>query len=222
MDHVEATRRMAAEQYLLDEMSAAEREEFEEHFFACDECADAVETGTVLVTNARAIFQETPERRRLVAEKKPWFGWLWQGWSLAPGLAMAGCALLAVLVGYQNFVQIPGLRRQAESGEFAMMAAIPVRAARSAQELTLSKHTGLLTLRAVHEWEDSYPRYEATIERASGEVLLKTESPATQEDLTISLRPERLQAGQYTLVIYGLTEGSEKKVVQRVPFQLTE
>jgi len=39
MNHQEALRRSAVEKYLLNEMPQPERDEFEEHFFGCQECA---------------------------------------------------------------------------------------------------------------------------------------------------------------------------------------
>ncbi len=39
MDHSEATRTMASEKYLLDELSDEARDSFEEHFFDCRVCA---------------------------------------------------------------------------------------------------------------------------------------------------------------------------------------
>jgi hypothetical protein len=38
MTHAEAIRIMATEQYTLGELSQALRDEFEEHFFECQEC----------------------------------------------------------------------------------------------------------------------------------------------------------------------------------------
>jgi anti-sigma factor RsiW len=55
MDHAEATRKSAAEQYLLGEMSEEEALEFERHFFACADCAEAVEAGAALAANARKV-----------------------------------------------------------------------------------------------------------------------------------------------------------------------
>ena len=39
MDHREAIESQAVERYLLKEFSASERDEFEEHYFGCGECA---------------------------------------------------------------------------------------------------------------------------------------------------------------------------------------
>ncbi len=58
MDHWEATRNFAVEQYLLGELSETQRDEFEHHFFDCPECAEGVVTAAILVANARAVFRE--------------------------------------------------------------------------------------------------------------------------------------------------------------------
>ena len=39
MDHKEAVETMAAQRYVLDEMTPEDQEAFEEHFFGCTECA---------------------------------------------------------------------------------------------------------------------------------------------------------------------------------------
>ncbi|MGA8809281.1 MAG: zf-HC2 domain-containing protein, partial [Thermoanaerobaculia bacterium] len=58
MTHDEAKKSMAAEAYVLDDLEAAERNAFEEHFFDCTDCtadvldaakvADGVRTGNVV------------------------------------------------------------------------------------------------------------------------------------------------------------------------------
>jgi len=45
MEHAEATETMAAERYLLGEMTPEDRDAFEEHFFGCAECATDVRHG---------------------------------------------------------------------------------------------------------------------------------------------------------------------------------
>ena len=49
MDHSESIRLMAAEKYLLGELAPELREQFEEHFFDCQECALDVRAGAALV-----------------------------------------------------------------------------------------------------------------------------------------------------------------------------
>src|SRR5207249_11960005 len=50
MDHQEAIQKYAADGYLLNELTEAEREEFEEHFAECDDCSDYVRDGLRFAT----------------------------------------------------------------------------------------------------------------------------------------------------------------------------
>jgi len=45
MAHEEAEKTHAVESYLLNELTEEERSRFEEHYFECNECADAVMAG---------------------------------------------------------------------------------------------------------------------------------------------------------------------------------
>jgi anti-sigma factor RsiW len=223
MDHVEATRKFAVEQYLLGELSESEREEFEQHFFACPECAETLETGAALIANAREVFRE-PARLPRQASVPGWKRWLGLEWGFAPAAALAGCVLMLAVVGYQNLVQIPAMRQRGEGGDLAMAPAIAIRAARAPQALTFSRHAAAVPLLVVHEWEEPYSNYVAEVARADGQqVVTRSETAATTADLSILIRPGRLQTGPYTLTIYGLREGSaERTPVSRIPFTLTE
>lgn len=53
MEHQEAVETLASERYLLGEMSDAERDAFEEHFFACVECAGDVKAGARMKQGVR-------------------------------------------------------------------------------------------------------------------------------------------------------------------------
>jgi len=55
MDHIEAVRTRAAERYALKQMTPAEIEIFEEHFFTCQECAEEVKWISVFEQNAKKI-----------------------------------------------------------------------------------------------------------------------------------------------------------------------
>jgi hypothetical protein len=58
--HPAAAGLLAVEQYLLDELSSALRDQFEDHFFGCPECAEALRVGLILRENARALFRADP------------------------------------------------------------------------------------------------------------------------------------------------------------------
>jgi hypothetical protein len=220
MDHAEATRRLAAEQYSLGEMTEAEQTEFEQHFFECAECAEAVDSGVALTANAQSVFAESnlglaePAR-----ERRSWSFWL--NWRWAPAAALAGWAVAAVLAGYQ-FLRVPG-----SANEFTVAPAISVRATRAAQTLTFSKHNGAITFAIDHEWDQSYTAYDAQIERAADhQPVFDSKIPGAQvaaNPLSVSLRTARLQTGVYILTVYGLAEGAAGKApLERISFTLTE
>src|SRR5262252_5269488 len=112
MNHREAVETLALERYLLDEMADQERDAFEEHFFSCAECAedaraggamrDAVAAGMATAAAAkmspaaRLLTMPAP-RRRLSSIVVPW----------------AAAASLALVAGYQAFIAVPALRRNA-------------------------------------------------------------------------------------------------------------
>jgi hypothetical protein len=58
MDHETAVQTKATERYFLGELTGADREGFEEHFFMCPECAEDVRAMTVFAANAKAVFRE--------------------------------------------------------------------------------------------------------------------------------------------------------------------
>ena len=57
MDHNEALQLQAVEKYVLGELPPPLRDEFEKHFFDCQECALNVKAGAGFVDNARAVWR---------------------------------------------------------------------------------------------------------------------------------------------------------------------
>jgi anti-sigma factor RsiW len=98
MEHQEATRTQASSRYLLGELSATEREAFEEHYFSCPLCAEEVRLGASLADNAKAVFSEPSFRRETEWRARPrWMAWLRPA-TLVP---TAAAAALLILYGYQ-------------------------------------------------------------------------------------------------------------------------
>lgn len=116
MNHETAIASEAVERYLLNELSADERDAFEEHYFDCEQCASAVRTGTALKINGQAVAKEAqrPSRPGQVTEIRPRPGtparhfWI-------PAIPAAAAAMLAVVAGYQSQVTIPRLTAMAMS-----------------------------------------------------------------------------------------------------------
>ncbi len=111
MDHNRAAETQAAEKYILGELSNAERDEFEEHYFSCRICADQVRETAGFVEDAAAVLRsglaEASAERREPARPRFW------SWIPNPRFAfsLAAAGLLLVVAAAQ-FVQIRGLRGQ--------------------------------------------------------------------------------------------------------------
>jgi hypothetical protein len=116
MDHNLASETYAAERYLLGEMPPEERDEFEEHFFSCRVCGEDVQTTSVFIANAKALYRDRDLQASPALKKAMlWRDWLrrdWSGWLRLPVTVPSFAALtLAAVVCYQNAVVIPGLRK---------------------------------------------------------------------------------------------------------------
>lgn len=102
MTHDTAIETMAAERYLLDEMSEVERHRFEEHFFACAECAESLRIDSRLSRDAATLFAPAPAGRvavhpaAMTARRRP-------SWIPSPAVAVpwAAAATLALALGLQ-------------------------------------------------------------------------------------------------------------------------
>src|SRR6185295_11202419 len=87
MDHEQAVKMHAAERYLLDELSQEERDDFEEHYFTCVNCADEVRAAFAFADNTKAVFSRQADAaaaRPVIVEPRPrmdWFAWLRPAWA---------------------------------------------------------------------------------------------------------------------------------------------
>jgi hypothetical protein len=109
MTHQHALDTMAAERYLLDEMTEVEKHAFEDHFFDCGDCAEEVRRGELIRQEVR----RAPRGAGVAAQSTKFVAFpkrpVWQRPSVV--IPWAAAATLAVAVGYQSLVTVPGLRR---------------------------------------------------------------------------------------------------------------
>jgi hypothetical protein len=125
MNHNEAEEQMAVERYLLGELDANAREDFEEHMFSCPECALDARVATVFIDEAKAeLGQVAPSQSEVKnagkKEKGPGHWFLW----LRPAFAAPVLAALVLVICYQNLVTFPGLRKS--SGQPAVIPVAPL------------------------------------------------------------------------------------------------
>jgi len=97
MDHQTALSTQAIERYTLGELTSPEREEFEEHYFGCVECADALRAYEIFAANARAVFEEDDARARQGSAAPGKTSW-WRKWYGMPVLGPALVFAMALVM----------------------------------------------------------------------------------------------------------------------------
>jgi len=116
MEHSYASEHHLVEQYLLDELSPAARDEFEEHFFDCRECAAELKVTSEFLQLARSELQRQEFAAAQASAQTSVGSRAWSAlqdllqWR--PVVAFAVLATCLVVVVYQNSVTLPRLRSE--------------------------------------------------------------------------------------------------------------
>jgi anti-sigma factor RsiW len=210
MDHSESIRLMAAEKYLLGELTPELREQFEEHFFDCQECALDVRAGAALVEHSKVVLSEpvavSPTRVPVPAGGKP--GWL--AW-LRPALVVPVLAVLLAVIGYQNLVTYPQLKQMASSPQILPWASINV-STRGASTTQISPRPGQgFHLLVNIPPEGRYTSYTFDLSSPSGRLEWSRTIPAASSDeaRSIYVPGTNQEQGVYTLAVRGKTAANE-------------
>lgn len=228
MDHTEAIRLKAAERYLLGELKADERDQFEEHYFGCSECALDIKAGATFMDNARDILASG---KALAPESAPipraqsWFTIF-----LRPAFAAPAFALLLLVVAYQSGIVIPQLRTQL--GQATEPRAIPSFSLIAAN----SRGGSPLTIRVPANQPFSiyldippgsqFPYYNCQLltESGSPEFSVNVSSAEARESIQLLVPASRLGAGKHVLIVRGSESpdgtGAASAEVARYTFSL--
>jgi hypothetical protein len=142
MNHNEAVEQMTMERYLLSELDSDAREDFEEHLFCCPDCALDSRVANMFIEEARSqlgeIARSQPEAKYTGKRDKGLAGWF--SW-LRPAFAAPVFAALVAVIGYQNLVTVPALRKAAS--EPAVIPDAPLSGAtRGAMDTTVVAERG--------------------------------------------------------------------------------
>jgi Putative zinc-finger len=196
MDHQYATENYAVEKYLLGEMNQAEREEFEEHYFSCAECADAVRTGTYFADNAQSASKANPGRPtgtgQVVKMKTRPRPTPWQRLSAPVGIA---AALLLAIVGYRNLTP-----PAAEQPQLLARNVIQPAARGTGNLVQLKPGQKTAVLRMDLNIDPPYPYYTVDVRTQSGKSILH-QITAAPSDSALEIAP--IPAGQYEISVRG-------------------
>ena len=203
MDHEEALRIQAAERYLLGEMAGPELQAFEEHYFSCPECAEALTADAIFADNARNVFADRELRKGRASQAR----WFWfRKWFTRQAMVPALAALaLLVTTGYLGLVTIPGLKnRLAETTAFQPVAVFALHSvSRGARQVIRVPEGARFYTIFVDLPSASAADYFCEIRDTSGALRASITVPhsATSDTLNLLLDPSHTPPGDYTLVV---------------------
>ncbi len=224
MNHQAAIAAQSVEKYLLGELSASERDEFEEHFFCCHECAQDVRAGSIFAANARAVLKEqrAAARERETNQSAPawWLAWIRPSVWAPAAAAVFFCAISA----WQYAVIIPSLRGDVArlSAPRAYSAYFLRPAERGAgQLLSLSRSDPFLGLSLDVPPGTAFTSYECDLTSSAGTFAVMAPAPDSPgAPLNVLVPGSSLHTGAYTLVLRGRTAESTGVELNRYYFTI--
>jgi len=227
MDHNEAIRLQAAVKYVLGELSPVQREEYEEHYFDCGECAVDIKALATFTDTTREVLRRERESqlaKDLVPARGGWLRWL------QPVVAVPAMAALLLIIAYQNAVTIPKAREEATSGAaqvFVTSRTAKMAVVRGSDELTKLSARPNESLPIKFDFTPSpvSDAYVCQLQEESGRSVLQVRLPGsfTNKEVNLVVPPNRVKAGKYTLVFTadpGATGQPTKNEVLRLSFAI--
>jgi len=231
MNHSEALQQMAAERYLLDELTPDAREAFEEHLFDCSECALDLRAGAVFVEAAKTLLQlpelagaAVPSPSRPHKIKRQW----WLFW-LRPAFATPAFASLLLVLGYQNLVTYPRLRAAASQPRLIPWAQLRG-AMRGGAPLVITadrEHGVALPVDLPSQPnEGAYASYSIDLHDPQGKLVFgsvvaaPSESDSSPQRLGLVIPGAMLRNGVYTLAVSGVAPNGERTVIDQYAFEV--
>ncbi|HEX6098302.1 MAG TPA: zf-HC2 domain-containing protein [Thermoanaerobaculia bacterium] len=206
MDHSEATAAYATDRYLLGELTAAEADAFEEHFFDCADCADELRVGLRFMNGGHGMAREAaaPEEPKVVRldQHRP-RRTAWLPAAVAAALVLAVTTPLLLRLRPATGVSVGPSVEQTRQHSFLLEASrgagdVPVLDGKVRNDLVLDVPV-----------DPAYSRYEARIQRPGGPSLTVPVTPDPNGEPT-SLSVSGLSAGAHELVIVGFDQGGRQ------------
>lgn len=206
MDHQQATRLMAVEKYLLNELPPELRDEFEEHFFDCQECADGLRATEAFLEATKNELQAAPRSSPATVKKSP-FEFLWR-----PVFALPAFAMLLLVIAYQGIVVYPHMATEIAQlqaprilptlslvGGNSRGGGIPSIAVRSHQPFNIGVDIPT---------QDRFSSYTCVLESPSGSTAFRVQVSAQQarDTVFINVPSGAVAPGSYMLTVKGNTD----------------
>lgn len=206
MDHQDATQLMAVEKYLLNELTPQLREEFEEHYFECQECATDLRATTAFLDAAKREFKaaSVPKPSAATSEKRPG-PWLWR-----PAFVVSAFAASLLVIAYQNAVVYPRLNQQiARSSAAEVLPSLSLMGGNSR-----GSQVPAITVRPAEPFllfmdiptQDRFSTYICSLYSPAGKLAWQVQVSAQQAKDTISISTPAANRmdGKYSLLVQGI------------------
>ncbi len=206
MDHNQAIQLQAAVKYVLGELSQVQRDEYEEHYFDCAECAVDIKALATFADTAREVLRQE-KANQLAKESVPARGG-WLRW-LQPVIAVPAFAALLLIIAYQNAVTIPDAKQEATSGVsqilFNSHALRGVNTAGEEGRTLLIRPDEAFFLNFDFVPTRSFDSYIGQLEGQDGRVLLRSRIAGgnANQEAHLPIPAGMLHPGKYVLAFYG-------------------
>jgi hypothetical protein len=207
MNHDEAVRLKASEKYLLGELSAELRDQYEDHYFDCAECARDVRAGAAFIDNARDHWQKEPASSAASPDARRTHGWLVA--LLRPAIAVPALALLLLVAAYQNAVTIPHLRTalsRSQDAQTLPALSLIAQDSRGGGAARIEVPAGkAFSLFFDIPPQSQFKSYACEIQSASGtpELSLSVSAEEAKRTVQLLIPAGRLEPGDHVLVVRG-------------------
>src|SRR5215469_15165356 len=227
MDHMEAERQMLSERYLLNELTPELREEFEEHFFSCQQCALDLEACAAFLDHSKAVLSPPVAHSRIAlatqsvdasAATSPakQTRSIFRFW---PALASVSAMILLGVVAYQNWIEYPNAKQivaVAQTPKLLSAATIVNTRDGGVAEVRAQADTPALVSFDIPEGAP-YASYIADLYSPSGTHKWSLPIPADAARNTINIQAPGLDtSGDYVLVLRGASaDGKSSTEIRR-------
>ena len=218
----------AAEKYVLGEMTGELRDQFEEHYFDCMECAIDVKAAAAFIAASKDVFAEeavkvqAPEDVSANNEAKKTHRW--GGW-LKPLVAIPAVAALVAMTVYEGHklkprvpdAAITSSQNLVASSDFGLRGGDRVQ---SESTVVRVRQGDTIGLHFDFTPSQTFKAYLGEVQDEAGRVLLQISIPAdrTNKEVKFVVPAGRLPAGNYVLQVYG--EEAARSAVAKYAFSV--
>ena len=210
MDHHDVMKGSLVEKYLLAELSPTEQEDFEAHYFDCEECALDLRLTDAFLEQARKELRTLPDpslekRGRILP------------FLLRPAWVIPALAAMLLLIVYQNIVVYPGLKHEVASlSQPEVLPSLALVNGNSRGEDIPSFTVGSarpFLLSVDIPSEEGFSSYICTLYSPSGSLLWRSDVSTEQAQDSVSIRvlPRPEMNGLNLLLVQGISVSGQQK-----------